>query len=154
MSAAAGFAAVGQTLGTFVSVYGAVEQGKAAEEAGRQNQAMAEETARQIEREGEEDARIQKIVSTKQIGSMRAQYGASGITTDGSPLDYIIESTMNAERDNLNIKLNTIERAKSARMGGAYALQQGQAAQRNYNLQALANGLSGSSRALSMASGG
>lgn len=142
-----------QIAGSAVQIYGTVQQGKAAEEAGERNRAAANEYARQIERQGAEDVKVHDINAKKQIGEMKASYGASGVTLEGSPLDWLLESTEMAERDSINMKLNTIDRANAIRLGGANAYAQGVSTRDNYNLMAVGQGLGASGKVLGMAGG-
>ena len=48
----------------------------------------------------------QQRAARKTIGSMRAAYGAAGVTVDGSPLDVLEESAGQAELDRLTILHN------------------------------------------------
>lgn len=144
--AAAGLSA----LGTGLQVYGNVQQGKAAKEAGERQAAIQEQTANEIERVGKEERRVHKIFATKQIGEMKASIGASGITMEGSALDYIAESSAMAERDSLNMKFNYQRQAALTRMGADFSRWQGETARDNYNLMAAAEGVSGISRTAGM----
>lgn len=56
----------------------------------------------------EEDAKVtearQRQLSYKMLSSMRAGYGASGVTLEGSPMDVLENSAANAELDALLIR--------------------------------------------------
>jgi len=63
----------------------------------QRNAAVAREQASRDEEQQRRDAR-------KQLGLMRASYGASGITPEGSPLDVLEASAAEAELDAQNIR--------------------------------------------------
>jgi hypothetical protein len=99
--AQAALAATGGLLGAA----GSIQQGQAEYAAADYNAKMAEENARQSRIQSAEEARRQKISSAKQIGDIRASYGASGIvSSEGSALDILQESSAAAALDYLTIK--------------------------------------------------
>jgi hypothetical protein len=69
-----------------------------------------------------ENARRQKIDAQKQIGRVRANYGASGVTMEGSPLDVLEESARTAELDRLTILQGGKLRAQQYKARGQDAL--------------------------------
>lgn len=54
--------------------------------------------------EAAEDERRIRVQNKKELGSIRANYGASGITMEGSPLDVMRESAAAAELDALTVR--------------------------------------------------
>lgn len=90
-------------VGTAVAAYGAIQQGRAAAEAANFNRENALRNARISREQAARDAEAQGRRSRKIIGAMRAGYGASGITLEGSPLDVLEESAATAELDRQNI---------------------------------------------------
>lgn len=90
--------------GTALSAYGAMEEGRNASEQARINAETAEWNAKLTRAKAKEDERMLRVMARKEIGRMRANYGASGITTEGSALDVLVESAAMAEEDALNIR--------------------------------------------------
>lgn len=135
-------AAAAVVIGAGISMYGSIQQGKAAEEAGRAQKNINEQNAMQIEKQGKDEEKLLRQNSRKQLGDMRTDYGASGVTLEGSPLDWMVDSAMAAERDALNIRYTTQDRATSMRMGGQYALQEGESKKKAYTWQAIGTGVS------------
>jgi len=68
-----------------------------------QQKKQADQAADQAKQAARENARRQNIEARKRIGLMRANYGASGVSIEGSPLDVLEESAANAELDRLTI---------------------------------------------------
>lgn len=83
---------------------GAIQQGQAAKAAANYNAQVADNNAAMARAQAAENARRQRIMGAKALGSIRAGYGASGVTLEGSPLDVLEESAMNAELDALSIE--------------------------------------------------
>jgi hypothetical protein len=80
-----------------------VRQGQAAKAASEFNAKMADRN-REIAKSQTDALSIQqRRQAIKQLGSMRAGYGASGVTLEGSPLDVLEESVAEAELENQNI---------------------------------------------------
>lgn len=63
-------------------------------------------------RKGESDSRID---SRYTLGSIRAQYGASGVTMDGSPREFLELNRLRAEENALSIRNQGILQAKGYR---------------------------------------
>lgn len=106
------------SLGTALSVGSALGQGKAAESA-------AEFNARQVEIEASSKERAQRSLAQRQIGSIRANIGKSGVTSAGTPLAVLAESAANAEIDALNTRTTGQSQASLYRASGANARRQG-----------------------------
>lgn len=68
------------------------------------NAILSEQNAVLAKFQSAEEERRARIMARKQLGDMRASYGASGVTTAGSPTDVLFESAANAELDAMNIK--------------------------------------------------
>lgn len=51
-----------------------------------------------------EDERRMRVSNSQQLGDMRAGYGASGVTTEGSPMEALRQSASNAELDALTVR--------------------------------------------------
>ena len=96
-------AGVFQAIGTAFSVIGALNQGQQAADAARYNAAVAQNNATAARQQAAANAEAQARRARQQIGSMRAAYGASGVSLEGSPLDVIEASAAAAEMDRQNI---------------------------------------------------
>ena len=93
-----------QALSTIFQVVGAFAKGQAASNASKYNAAQATRKAGLAVEQAASDADAKRRDTVRRLGLMRANYGASGVTVEGSPLDVMAESAANAEMDALNIK--------------------------------------------------
>lgn len=91
-------------VGTAVSVAGSLSQANAARAAGDYNATLAETNASLSRVQAAEQARRYGVSARKQLGAMRAAYGASGVTMQGSPMDVLGESAYTAALDSLTIR--------------------------------------------------
>jgi len=98
-----GTIAIMQAVGTAISVVGALNQGQQASNAASYNAAVANNNAIAARQQAQAAAEAQARKARLQIGSMRAGYGASGVSIEGSPLDVIEASAAAAELDRQNI---------------------------------------------------
>jgi hypothetical protein len=120
------------TVGTGLSVLGAVRSGQAASMAGQYNaqSALAEGAARES---------LIRQQAGRTMGTTRANIGKSGATTAGTPLMVLAESAANAEIDALNAQYTAGRQATLSTM-------RGQADRRAAYTSAGASLLSGASR--------
>jgi hypothetical protein len=88
---------------TAMSVMGSIQQGKAAKAAANYNVAIANRNAGIARQQAAADAESQQRDARHKLGAMRAAYGASGITAEGSPIDVLESSAAMAELDKQNI---------------------------------------------------
>lgn len=86
-------------VGTAVSVAGAMSQASAAADAANYNRMVAERNATAAQQQAQQTAEIQQRQAKQQIGAIAVGYGASGVTSEGSPLDVLASSASNAELD-------------------------------------------------------
>lgn len=112
--------------GAGLQAYGQIRQGKAAREAAEQNAVIAEQTAKEIEQQGQYQVEQVRKEAKQVVGSMQANYGASGVTLEGSPMDWMAASIEAAENDVSMIRRNSSQQARFTRMGGQMQLKQGQ----------------------------
>lgn len=101
--------------GTAISAYGSIREGQAVDAASQYNAQVAENNALQAIDQATEEERRHRILARKQLGAMRAGYGASGIEVDGSALDVLEDSAATAERDALTIRYGGQVRAQGFR---------------------------------------
>lgn len=97
-------AMVMSVAGAAVSAMGSMAQGKAQAQAARYNAQIAERNATIARQQANADAETQRRNSMRAIGAMRANYGASGVTLEGSPLDVLESSAAEAKLDEMNIR--------------------------------------------------
>lgn len=113
--AIAGFGMMLDIAGNITEAQAAEREGKATAQALEHNAELKERNANQIDRATAEDERRLRIQNRRVIGGMRADYGASGITLEGSAMDVLEESAAAAEHDALNLRLGGLRKAESAR---------------------------------------
>ena len=90
--------------GGILQAYGQVKAGEGAQRAYEFNANQADINSRQAELIAAQDERQSRIVGKKAIGSMVANYGASGVNLEGSPMDVLAESLAQVELDSLNAR--------------------------------------------------
>jgi hypothetical protein len=90
--------------GTTVQAVGSMKQAAAAENAASFNRVTAMQNAELASQQAKEEERSYRILARKQLGDMRANYAASGISLDASAQDILEESAATAEMDALRIK--------------------------------------------------
>lgn len=83
---------------------GTMAQAQAQSNAATFNAQQADQQATYSRQVAAENERRQRAINTKNLGTIRAKYGASGITLDGSPSDILDESAANAELEALTIR--------------------------------------------------
>lgn len=91
-------------LGGILGGVGAIRGGAAEANAANYNAQVAEQNATLARQQAAEEERKSRVQSKKELGAARANYGASGITLEGSPLDSLEESAAAAELDALQIR--------------------------------------------------
>ena len=102
------------TLGTGMGVMGAMQAGRA----GQQAAAFNMESARM---EGAAKEAAQRRESSRQLGSIRAGISKSGARMEGTPLMVLAESAANAEIDALTTRFSTGRQMELERMRGTQA---------------------------------
>lgn len=85
--------------GGLLSAYGQLQQGQAAYRAARFNAESSMQNATLSRAQAAEDAKRFKLTIKRQMGDMRANIGASGLTLDGSALDVLEDSAAQADLD-------------------------------------------------------
>ena len=130
-------AAIIGLAGGIMGAKGTLDEGYAEADAMLYNADQKERNATIAGAQSVEDERKMRIYGRKALGGIRAAYGASGVTTDGSPMDVLQESAANAELDSMNVRYkglveeinlrnsalidrkNAEDRRKGARLGAA-----------------------------------
>lgn len=85
------------------SAVGSIQQSNAQSNAAQYNADVAERNATIAQQQAKADADAQRRHALVKIGAARAMYGASGVALEGSPLDVLQNSAINAELDNQTI---------------------------------------------------
>lgn len=90
--------------GKALGAVGDIRQGNSNANLADYNAQVANQNAALILNQGAEQERRARLQASKVIGGMRAAYGASGVTADGSAADVIRSSAANAELNALTIR--------------------------------------------------
>lgn len=102
-----------------VSAIGSMFSGEGRAQAHEYNAQIAMQNALIARQQGEAAAEAQGRDAKRKLGSMVANFGASGVMTDsGSALEVLADSARMAMLDNLTIKYNANLKALSASMQG------------------------------------
>lgn len=137
-------------VGGGIGAYGQLKESEAQARASEYNANVAEMNAEQAILISAQDERRQRIIARKELGSIRAAYGASGVSMEGSPMDVLAESTANAELDALNIRYAGQAKAAGLRDEASYERFRAKETRAAGVLGAAASLLSGGARAYSM----
>lgn len=95
---AAGTAALGGVVG----MAGALHEGEAGRLAGEYNANVALQNAEITRNQTKEEVRRQRVMARRNFGDIKASYGASGVSMDGSAMDVLMDSVATAEMDSLS----------------------------------------------------
>jgi hypothetical protein len=106
--------AIVAAAGGVMGAAGAIYQGKAEAAAAEYNARLLKLQASQIRQQAASEEKRALVGARKVIGEMRANYGASGVTMEGSPIDIMEESIKNANTDAMNIRYQGEMNARSA----------------------------------------
>lgn len=133
--------------GAAVSAVGTIGTAISARNAANWNaQKNEQDAAYSTQMAGIEEQR-QRMQARKQIGAMRAGYGANGLQIDASVEDILAESASNAELDALLIRQGGVARATGLRNEANLDRTQGKNAMRTGALSAAGVLLSGAGQA-------
>lgn len=102
-------------IGPAISAIGQIREGEAANSAAQYNAQVAEQNAQTTLAQSAEEERRLRVMARKQIGDARANYGASGVSLEGSPLDVLEESAATAELDALTVRYGGQQKAQAYR---------------------------------------
>lgn len=94
-------------VGTAVSTVATVAKSTDDAAAANFNFQQQQKNAAATEVQGAEEERMARISAAKQIGGLAANYGASGVTSDGSSSDVLRDSNAEAEADAQKIRYGT-----------------------------------------------
>ena len=135
--------------GAGVSAYGAIKQGQAAQAAADYNAKVSKQNADIALQQADVQAEQQRRQAKLQLGQMRANYGASGLQLEGSPMEVLEDSARQAELDNLTIKYNGKLKAMGFNNDATLSQFEGENAKSNSYFQAGGTLLSGAANAAS-----
>ncbi len=90
--------------GPLYSAYSQYTAGESQSKIYERNAQLSEENANQALLLSAQEERRQRIVGAKALGSIKAGFGASGVTMDGSAFDVLAASAAQAELDAMNIR--------------------------------------------------
>lgn len=114
--------------GNILSGVGQLYAGEVADKVGKYNAAMDLQNAKLEEEQAAVGEDRQRRMSYKALSSIKAGYGAAGVTLEGSPLDVLEESATNAELDALLIRQGGQVRAQRYRASALLSRYEGKAA--------------------------
>lgn len=115
-------------LGGMLSAWGQLQQGEAEEKAGLANAAIARQNAEESIRQAQEDERRLRVQGLKTLGDIRASYGASGVTNQGSALEVLKANASAIELDALNVKYEGQVKARMYRQQATMEIERGRSA--------------------------
>jgi hypothetical protein len=111
-----------------VAAAGKIKAGQNAKAKGKYDAAVADRDTGVARDQANALALRQQREAAKTMGSMRAAYGAAGVTVEGSPLDVLEESAGQAELDRLTILHNGELKATGLQDNAALSRTAGSAA--------------------------
>jgi hypothetical protein len=145
--------AIISAVGTGISVIGALNQGQQAKNAAQFNAQQAQNNALASRQQAEANAAAQQRAARLKLGSMRAAYGASGITMEGSAMDVLEASAATAELDRQNILYGGELKSGGYQSTAGLELMRGENAETGSYFSAGSALLSGAAKAGAFASG-
>jgi predicted transcriptional regulator len=135
---------IAMAAGTAVSAKASYNQGKVAEQVGRNNATMAEYAAQDAQRQGEQDAMAVQRRAAAIKSSQRVNLASKGLDlTYGTAADLQDQTDFFGQSDVLTTRDNARRGMWNARAQGQQALAMGRADAQNANLQATGTMLSG-----------
>jgi hypothetical protein len=147
-TALAGASLAVNAAGTATAVIGADQQGRAEQKAMQFNAAIQERDAGIAVDQARSDAQAQFRQGRMVMGSIRAAYGSSGLTMEGSPEDVLEMSATNIELDRLNILYRGDLKALGYRTNATLDLMAGNTARRQAEYAQGVETLTGVGRAI------
>ena len=119
-------------IGTGMSAYGQIQQGKSQAAQAEYNAKLAKRNAKAAKENAVYEARQKRRGTARLIGKQRALYAKAGVTMEGSPLDVLQETAAQGEMDALMIERGYAQQetayksqAKLAKMRARNYKQQG-----------------------------
>jgi len=137
---------IAQAASSALSAAGAIYEGQAAYKAGVYNAGVLRLKAAQIRTQAQAEEQQLLKNARKTVGDMRANYGASGLTMEGSPLDIMEESIKAANTDAYNIKYKGEMEARNAEFQAKLAQFRGESARTASYFQAASSLIGGGTK--------
>jgi hypothetical protein len=132
-----------QLSGAGLQAYGQYQQGRAAEQVGRNNQIMGEYAAQDAQARGEEDAMAVRRKADQLKGAQRSRMAASGIDLGvGTAAEIQDQTDFFGEQDINTARNNAKREAWALRTQGAQAAAQGRFAAQQGRMAAFSTMLS------------
>lgn len=150
MAAAAAVIAV---VGAVVGAYGQYSDGKSREAAADRNASTERRNAKFAFDQGELEVAAQARRNFLRTSAARAGYAASGVTSEGSPLDVLEASAAESERDTQNIRMVANAKAQGYTDSSVLDDMRAKNAANSGNYGAAGSLLSGASKAYYYGSG-
>jgi len=141
-------------MGDFIGAAGSFVQAKTDYNAAKYNAALARQNAVFERQSAEAESRQANVQGRKFLGEMRASYGISGVTLEGSAFDVLQESALAVKQDELNIKVAGERRALALEQGATIEEYQGKAARTLGNIRGYAGVAQGGQKVAQSAGGG
>lgn len=141
-------------MGDFIGATGSFIQAKTDYNASKYNAQLARQNATWERQATEEKAKQANVQGRQAIGSMRASYGISGVTLEGSAFDVLEQSALAVKQDELNIKVAGERRVLALEQGATIEEYQGRAARTLGNIKGYAGIAQGGEKAVMKAKGG
>lgn len=94
-----------------IGAVGSIQAANAQRRASNYNQALAQRNSQIATNQGTLQEETHRTKMQRLMGHNRAQYGASGVTMEGSPLDVLSDMASQGEQDLQTIRYNTEVRA-------------------------------------------
>jgi hypothetical protein len=139
---------IGTVASTGLQLYGMHQQGKAAEQAAKYNNLLAQREADNRERQTSEGIKRQRQNNRAELAQMRVAAGASGVrTTTGTPLALLGEGAGRMEIQIADAARNAGIQADSIRAQGTMGLWQAKQQQSANKIAMLGVGIQGLSSA-------
>lgn len=98
------FAPIVAGISAAVGAVGAIRQGNATAKAAKTNALFQQRNAVIARQQAAEDADRSRRAARRRLGALRAGFGASGVSLEGSPLDVLEDQAMESELDALTIQ--------------------------------------------------
>lgn len=133
-----------------VSAYNQRVEGRNAQTIAEYNAAIARNDAKDTIARGRIEEDTQRRRTAAQIGTQRANFGASGVQLDtGSPSDILVDTAIVGETDALTIRANAQRDARRLEQQANLDQFQGRAAKQAGNIRATSSILSGAGKVAS-----
>lgn len=143
------FAMMGLTaLSTGMAVAGHIREGEASAAAAEANAQAADRYAQMSRDEYGKKVAMEQFKNKLALGSIRSAYGASGVTMEGTPQEYMDQSAAAAKTNELNLQYEGVLKAQAYGIQARNYRQGGQYAQSGANISAFAAGAAGLSNAI------